>query len=237
MNSSPLGDFFLHRGCPCLSFPSITAAFAEIAIKISTPRFALFSGVRNLNERTLLQRADSVLTDRLIWLTACGLFNYFWSLSLSLSLSFFFGCKFCLSYLLHSPKWTRGLFQPDPDFSISLLAVHSPFLTLSVWFLGHLFMLVASSLLAISLFSYWLSAFYPSTLFSSFPFAFPLFVRPHWLIFVALFSDILASSGSARQPLLSLGTWDVIPPHCILKFYDLRHTDWIEWLYLHWGRL
>lgn len=153
MNSS-LGDFFLGPGCPYLLVPSITAAFAEINIKISTPRFPLFSSVRNVNERTLLQRAGSVLTDRLTWLTACGLFKVIFGLSHSL---FFFGCKFRLSYLLHSPKWTRGLFQPDPDFSISLLTLHSPFLTLSVWFLSHLFMLVASSLFAISLFSYWLS--------------------------------------------------------------------------------
>lgn len=89
MNSSPLGDlFFLHQGCPCLSFPSIAAAFAEIAIKISTPRFALFSGVRNLNERTLLQRASSVLTDRLTWLTACDLFRVIFGLSLFLDVSF-----------------------------------------------------------------------------------------------------------------------------------------------------
>lgn len=176
MNSSTRGDFFfLHQGCPCLSFPSIAAAFAEIAIKITTPRFALFSGVRNLNERTLLQRASSVLTDRLTWLTACDLFRVIFGLSLFLDVSFA-----CPTYCIPQSE-LEAFFSLIQIF----LSICSPFILHFSHFssgfsaicscLWHLLYLPFHS-------SHIDSAFYPSTLFSTFPYAFPLFVLPQWQI-------------------------------------------------------
>lgn len=78
---------FLHQGCSCLSFPSITAAFAEIAIKISAPRFALFFRWGIWMKGRFFKEMALFLADRLTWLPAfSGLFRFifgrsFWNVS------------------------------------------------------------------------------------------------------------------------------------------------------------
>lgn len=180
MNSSLL-DFFLHQGCPCLSFSSITAAFAEIAIKISTARFAPFSGVRNLNERTLLQRAGPVSTDHLAWLTAFSrLFKVIFGLSPFFS--FLDGSFACPTYYI--PQSELEAFFSLIQISLSVCSLF--ILPFSLFPSG--FSAICSCLwhlLFLPFHSFHIdSAFYPWSLSSSFPFAFPLFVLPHWQIFL-----------------------------------------------------
>lgn len=219
MNSSPLWEVSYIRAASVYLFPPSLLHLQRLPLRFLPLVLRSSSGEESewkdaSSKRWLCFGWPSSMAASLYWFVQI----YFWSL--------FLECKFCLSYLLHSPKWTRGLFQPDPDFAISLLTVSSPSLTLSVWLLGHLFPLVASSLLAISLLIPTLSAFFYFLLFT-FPFAFhPVWIPP-LTDCVALFLDIFGSSGTVQHPLLSLCTWDVIPPRCILKFYDLRHTEWI----------
>lgn len=174
--------------------------------------------MRNLNERTLLQRASSVLTDRLTWLTACDLFRVIFGLSLFLDVSFA-----CPTYCIPQSELEAffSLIQIFPSVCSPFILHFSHFSSGFAAICSCLWHLLSSPFHS----SHNDSAFYPSTLFSSFPFAFPPVCITPMTDFVALFLDILTFSASAGQPLFSLCTRDAIPPHCTLKFYDLRHTD------------
>lgn len=122
----------MHRGCPCLSFFSSLLNLHRLASRFHPPPLSLHTppqvDYESEKRRALLQSGASPLcfdwparvAPRLQW------FVLLWVIFGSL-----FYLSFCRSYLLHSPKWTWGLFQPDPDFFFLSLSL-SPSLSVGL---------------------------------------------------------------------------------------------------------
>lgn len=188
---------FLHQGCPCLSLPSITAAFAEIVIKISAPRFALFLrwGIwmkgRFFKEMALCWLTVQHGCQPLVVCSDLFLVSLFWNVSFA-----------CPTYCI--PQSELEAFFSLIQISRSVCSLLAPPLSLFPSGFSAICSCLWHLLSSPFHYSFWLCISLLCFLFFTFPFPFhPVWITP-LTDCVALFLDIFGSSGTAQQPWLSV---------------------------------